>query len=92
MSNKVTAHAFGTVHKPKITVHGQWTMPDVRPGKKKHKKRNARNAIPKRDVSVLIASTNLCRIQSFFLYLFFNYSNLVHSKNLQFEMIMESRN
>ena len=60
--------------------------------KKKHRKRNARNAIPKRHVSVLIASTNLCRIQSFFLYLFFNYSNLVHSKNLQFEMIMESRN
>ena len=26
---------FFTVHKPKITVHGQWTVPDTHPGKKK---------------------------------------------------------
>ena len=36
---KVTVHAFGTIHKPKITVHGQWIMPDARLGKK-----NAKNA------------------------------------------------
>ena len=39
---KVTVHAFGIVHKPKITVHGQWTMPDTHPEKKRKKK--AKNA------------------------------------------------
>ena len=39
-NKKVTVHAFGTIHKLKITVLGQWTMPDTRPGKKK----NAKNA------------------------------------------------
>ena len=34
-NKKVTVHAFGTVHKPKITVHGQWTVPETRPEKKK---------------------------------------------------------
>ena len=38
-NKKVTVHAFDTVHKPKITVHGQWTVPDARPRKKKKKRR-----------------------------------------------------
>ena len=37
-NKKVTVHAFGTIHKLKITVLGQWTMPDTRPGKKKTQK------------------------------------------------------
>ena len=38
-NKKVTVHAFGIVHKPKITVYGQWTVPNARPGKKKYRKR-----------------------------------------------------
>ena len=33
-NKKVTVHAFDTVHKPKITVRGQWIVPDARLGKK----------------------------------------------------------
>ena len=33
-NNEVTVHAFGTVYKPKITVHGQWTVPNTHLGKK----------------------------------------------------------
>ena len=45
---------FGTVYKPKITVHGQWTLLDVcteEKKKKKHRKCNVRNAIPKHHLS-----------------------------------------
>ena len=38
-NKKVIVHTFGAVHKPKITIHGQWTVPDARP-----KKKNAENA------------------------------------------------
>ena len=34
--NTVTVHVFGTIHKSKITVYGQWTVPDTRPKKKKN--------------------------------------------------------
>ena len=40
---KFTVHVFGTVHKPKIIVHGQWTVPDECPGEKKKKKKNLQN-------------------------------------------------
>ena len=39
---EVTVHVFDTVYKPKITVHGQWTLPNACRGKKK--KKNAENA------------------------------------------------
>ena len=58
---KVTVHAFGIVHKPKITIHGQWTVPDTHPEKKKKKKnekRNARNAIPKRHLYAQVCLFN----------------------------------
>ena len=71
---KNIVHALGTVHRPKITVmDNEQCQTRVQGKKQKNKKRNARNAIPKRHLSVLIASTNLHRIQSFFLYLVFNY-------------------
>ena len=52
---EVTDHVFGTVYKPKITVHGQWTLLDActeeKKKKKKRRKCNVRNAIPKRHLS-----------------------------------------
>ena len=50
---EVIVHVFGTVYKPKITVHGQWTLPDACTEEKKKKRRkcNVRNAIPKHHLS-----------------------------------------
>ena len=39
MCEKLLFTLFFTVHKPKITVHGQWIVPDARLGKKKLKTR-----------------------------------------------------
>ena len=48
-NNKVTVYTFGTVYKPKIIVYGQWTVLDVRPGKKMQethrKKRNTQTPL-----------------------------------------------
>ena len=54
LKKEVTVHMFGTVYKPKITVHGQWTLLDActeKKKKKKHRKCNVRNAIPKHHLS-----------------------------------------
>ena len=37
-NKKVTIHTFGTVHKPKSTIHGHGTVPNACPGKEKKKK------------------------------------------------------
>ena len=34
MCEKLLFTIFFTVYKPKITVHGQWTVTEARPGKK----------------------------------------------------------
>ena len=46
---KITVHSIFTVHKPKITVHGQWIVPDTCPGKRKKKKKLKMRKEAKRD-------------------------------------------
>ena len=42
LKKEVIVHVFGTVYKPKITVHGQWTLLDACTEEKK--KKNTENA------------------------------------------------
>ena len=45
-NKKVTVYVFDTVHKPKITIHGQWAVPDTRLGKKNAGKASQKTHYP----------------------------------------------